>query len=338
MKLITRKGRIRLAILAVVLAVALSWAYITMIRMPLKSFTGKLPALTTAQQTLSERLRRDVIVLAKDIGEHNVFAPTKLRQAAEFVEASLARTGRPVQRQSYEVEKQVCHNFEIEITGKSRREEIVVIGAHYDSVLGSPGANDNGSGVAALLALSTSLAPIEPSRTLRLVAFVNEEPPYFQTELMGSRVYARRARQRGERIVAMLSLETMGYYSDAVGSQKYPFPFGLLYPSRGNFIAFVGNTRSGHLVRNSIAAFRKEAQFPCEGAALPAGIAGVGWSDHWAFWQEGYAAVMVTDTAPFRYPHYHTGEDTPDKLDYDRLARVTEGLEKVIRALVNPEN
>jgi Peptidase family M28 len=337
MKLITRKGGVRLGILGAVLAVGLSWAYITMIRMPLKSFRGNLPPLTPAQQALSERLRRDVTVLGKDIGEHNVFVPAKLRQAAEFVESSLARTGHPVQRQSYEVEKEVCHNFEIEIPGKTRREEIIVIGAHYDSVLGSPGANDNGSGVAALLALSAALARIEPVRTLRFVAFVNEEPPNFQTELMGSRVYARRCRERGERVVAMLSLETLGYYSEAKGSQKYPFPFGLLYPSRGNFIAFVGNTGSAALVRTCVGAFRKEAQFPSEGAALPAGIAGVGWSDHWAFWQEGYAAVMVTDTAPFRYPHYHTGDDTPDKLDYERLARVTEGLEKVIRALVNPD-
>ena len=154
---------------------------------------------------------------------------------------------------------------------------------------------------------------------------------------MGSRVYARRSHERGERIVAMLSLETIGYYSEAKGSQKYPFPFGLLYPSRGNFIAFVGNTRSADLVRACIHRFRQEAQFPSEGAALPGAIEGVGWSDHWAFWQEDYPALMVTDTAPFRYPHYHSIEDTPDKLDYERLARVTEGLEKVIRSLVNPD-
>jgi hypothetical protein len=337
MKFITRKGCIRLAILATLLVLGFVWVHVTMIRMPLRSFAGELPKLTPAQKALSDRLRRDVIALAKDIGERNVFLPDTLGKAAEFVERALARSGRPVQRQSYEVLKEMCHNFEVEIPGTSRREEIVVIGAHYDSVPGSPGANDNGSGVAALLALSESLARMQPARTLRFVTFVNEEPPHFQTKLMGSWVYARRARERGERIVAMLSLETIGYYSDAKGSQKYPFPLGLLYPSRGNFIAFVGNTRSAELVRNCIRTFRNEAQFPSEGAALPGGIVGVGWSDHWAFWQEGYSAVMVTDTAPFRYPYYHTDEDTPDKLDYDPLARVTEGLERVIRALANPD-
>lgn len=337
MKLVTRKGWMRLGILAVVLVIGITWFYAAMIRMPLKSFTGDLPALTPAQKILSQQLHRDVNALAKDIGERNVLLPDKLRNAADFVERALARSGRPVQRQSYEVLNQPCHNLEIEIPGTARREELVVIGAHYDSVPGSPGANDNGSGVAALLALSQSLGQTQPARTLRFVAFVNEEPPHFQTGLMGSRVYARRSRERGERIVAMLSLETMGYYSETKGSQKYPFPFGLFYPSRGNFISFVGNSRSADLVRACVRSFRRQAQFPSEGAALPAAIEGVGWSDHWAFWQENYPALMVTDTAPFRYPHYHSIEDTPDKLDYERLARVTEGLEKVILSLVNPD-
>jgi hypothetical protein len=149
---------------------------------------------------------------------------------------------------------------------------------------------------------------------------------------MGSVRYARRCRQRDEQIVAMLSLETIGYYSDAPGSQQYPFPFGLLYPSEGNFIGFVGNVSSGDLVRTAIGAFRQHARFPSEGAAVPASIQGVGWSDHWSFWQVGYPGIMVTDTAPFRYPHYHRREDTPDKVDYARMARVVAGLEHVVTA------
>ncbi|MHC4320424.1 MAG: M28 family peptidase, partial [Planctomycetota bacterium] len=165
------------------------------------------------------------------------------------------------------------------------------------------------------------------------LCFVNEEPPYFQTANMGSRVYARRCRQRGEDITAMICLETIGYYSDEKGSQNYPPPLGLLYPSTGDFIALVGNYGSRALVRQVVESFRRHAQFPSEGAAMPGVLPGIGWSDHWAFWKEGYSAVMVTDTAPFRYPHYHQSTDTPDKIDYERMARVVEGMEAVVREL-----
>lgn len=185
-----------------------------------------------------------------------------------------------------------------------------------------------------MLALARRFARLTADRTLRFVAFVNEEMPYAFTEKMGSRVYARRCRERGENVVAMFSLETIGYYSDTSGSQKYPAPFGLLYPSTGNFIGFIGNTRSGNLVRQVVATFRQNEKFPSEGAAVPEFVAGVGLSDHSSFWQEGYPAVMVTDTAMFRYPHYHESEDTIDKVDFDRLARVVRGLEKVIEVLV----
>jgi hypothetical protein len=132
----------------------------------------------------------------------------------------------------------------------------------------------------------------------------------------------------------MISLETIGYFSDAPGSQKYPSPgLGLFYPSKGNFIGFAANTTSRSLLRETVAAFRKAGRLPCQGAALPAAIPGIGWSDQWSFWQCGYPAIMVTDTAPFRYPHYHEPTDTPDKLDYDRFALVVSGMEKTIADL-----
>ena len=175
------------------------------------------------------------------------------------------------------------------------------------------------------------------ARTLRFVAFVNEEPQYFQTPQMGSFVYAARCQSRGDRIEAMISLETIGYYSNEPRSQGYPAPgLGFLYPRTGNFIAFVGNVASRSLLRNVIGEFRRYAQIPSEGGALPAMIPGVGWSDQWSFWQHGYPGIMVTDTAPFRYPHYHAATDTPDKLDYDSMTRVVVGLEKVIHHLANP--
>ncbi len=228
-----------------------------------------------------------------------------------------------------------CANIEFEIPG--RGPEIIVIGAHYDSVFGSPGANDNGSGVAALLALARRFAARPPgARTLRFVAFTNEEPGHFQTEAMGSWVYASRCRARGDQIAGMISLETVGYFSNAPGSQKFPM-LGLkaFYPSAGNFIAFVSNLSSRSLLRRVLRTFRASATLPSEGAALPAAVPGVGWSDHWAFWQHGYPALMITDTAPFRYPHYHARTDTPEKLDYESMARLVSALEKVINDLAH---
>lgn len=335
MRLVTRAACKRLAALAAVLLGAglLGWGF--MIRMPLQSFRGPLPPLSPEQTALRDGLRRDVTKLAAEIGERNVFQPDQLRAAAEFVASALAEAGYQVRRQDFAVQGQTCQNLEVERPGNARREEIVIIGAHYDSVHGSPGANDNGSGVAGLLALARAWAGREPARTVRFVAFVNEEPPFFQTEHMGSLVYARRCQQRRENIVAMVSLETIGCYDSAPGSQKYPFPVGWFYPSRGDFIGFVSNTRNGPLVRRCVAAFRRHAQFPSEGGALPGVLPGIGWSDHWAFWQVGYPAVMVTDTAPFRYPHYHTKQDTPDKLDYERLVRVVHGLDQVLEELAN---
>jgi Zn-dependent M28 family amino/carboxypeptidase len=219
------------------------------------------------------------------------------------------------------------------LDGRGRAQELVVIGAHYDSVSGCPGANDNATGVAALLELAHRFASRAQHRTVRFVAFVNEEPPFFKTAQMGSVIYANAAKARGDRVAGMLSLETIGYYSDQRGSQQYPAPIARLYPDVGNFIGFVSNIGSARLLLKARKAFRRRTSFPLQSAAAPEAIAGVAWSDHWAFWQAGYSAMMVTDTAPFRYPWYHTSEDTPEKIDYDKLAQVVEGLEAVIESL-----
>jgi Zn-dependent M28 family amino/carboxypeptidase len=306
-----------------------------MIRMPGTSFQGTLPPLTAEQREAVEALRADVEQLAGRIGERNHRHRAALRMAAEHVERRMASTGLGPRRQSTGASGHDFDNLELEVAGAERPHEIVVVGAHYDSVLGSPGANDNGTGVAALLWLAARFADRRLPRTLRFVAFVNEEPPHFQTDAMGSLVYARRCQQRGENVVAMLSLETLGCYSDAPGSQAYPPPLGAFYPSEGNFVAFVANRGSRELVRQVIEEFRKSASFPSEGASLPAWVPGVGWSDQWAFWQAGYPGVMVTDTAPFRYPHYHSHRDTPDQVDYERLARVVTGLSAVVQALAS---
>lgn len=307
-----------------------------MIRMPGRSHAGPLPPLTDTQRQLAHRLRAHVARLAGDIGERNVWAFDGLEAAAAYLEATLRGLGYAVTSQEFTAQGRRVRNLAAERRGAVSADEIVLVGAHYDSVFGCPGANDNASGVAALLDLARWFAEQQPSRTLRFVAFVNEEPPLFQTGAMGSLVYARRARQRGDRIVAMLSLETIGSYSDVEGSQQYPFPFGLFYPSRSDFIAFVGNLASRALVREAVGSFRRHAEFPSEGVAAPGGIVGIGWSDHWSFWEQKYPALMVTDTALFRYAHYHLPSDTPERVDYERMARVVNGLARVIEDLTNP--
>ena len=323
--------------IAVAAILALLWWF--GIKMPGKNISKAAP-LSPDEVTLREELRADVQKLAGDIGERNMWHYPQLNAAADFIENSFSRAGLRPRRDTYEIRGQACHNIETEIAGASP--EIILIGAHYDSVFGSPGANDNGSGVAAMLALARRFANRQPERrltqtpykTLRFVAFVNEEPPYFLSGEMGSLVYARRCKERGEKISAMISLETIGYFSDAPNSQVYPSrALGAFYPKVGNFIGFVSNVHSRTLLRRAIALFREHAKIPSEGAALPWFIPGVSWSDQWSFWKNGYPGIMVTDTAPFRYPYYHSADDTPDKLDYDRFALVVSGMEKVIENL-----
>jgi len=272
--------------------------------------------------------------------------PKNLESAAAYIEKSFRAQGYKVSSHGYILQKgfsslpsgskeHVPRNIEAEIPGDVYRDEIVLVGAHYDSVIGSPGANDNATGTAGLLEIGNLLSGKKLKRTIRLVAFVNEEPPFFATKNMGSYVYAQRSRERQENIIGMISLETLGYYSDKKGSQKYPFPLGLFKPDTGNFIGFVSNLRSKPFLNDFIKRFRDLVEFPSDGVAFPQIIPGIGWSDHRSFWKFGYPAIMVTDTALFRYPYYHSPEDTPDKIHYDRLARVVSGLLKVIEVLAN---
>ena len=298
--------------------------------MPNSSYSGPFKLLSESELLLKDYLKKHVYMLAEQIGERNIWHYNELNDSAGYIEATLAGLGYDVAKQEYKVENKILKNIEAELVGTSKPEEIIIVGAHYDSVIGSPGANDNASGVAAVLEIARLVSKEKLPRTLRMVAFVNEEPPFFQTEKMGSRIYAARSRKRGEKVIAMFSLETIGYYSDAPGSQHYPFPFGSFYPDTGNFIGFVGNISSRELVQKALSSFRKNTPFPSEGLTAPGWFIGIGWSDHWSFWKEGYPAAMITDTALFRYEQYHTMEDTPDKIDYDRTARVVEGISRVV--------
>ena len=317
------------------LAAATAWLLWYMVKVPGVSYLGELKPLTAEEKLLADNLRRHVVAVASR--EHNVWHRPALEEAAQYIERALGRSGYAIAAQRFETAIGEVRNIEVEVPGDTRAGEIVVVGAHYDSVLGATGANDNGSGVAAVLELARLFEGAKPARTLRFVTFVNEEPPFFKGDQMGSRVYARRSTGRGENIIAMFSLETIGYYSDRPGSQRYPFPLGFFYPSTGNFIAFVSNLSSRALLHEVIASFRLHAQVPSEAAAAPAFIPGVDWSDHWSFWYESYPALMVTDTPPYPSPYYHTAQDTTDKVDYDRLARVVTGLHRMLRELAQTQ-
>jgi len=240
-----------------------------------------------------EALERHVEALAHEIGERHVFRPQALAAAADYIQSVWEAQGYEVARHVYEVEGVGCANLEVLRTGVDRPDEVLLIGAHYDSVRGSPGANDNGSGVAALLGLSRLFADITSALTVRFVAFVNEEPPFFYWGQMGSMVYARAARRRGDRIGTMVSLEMLGCYDERPGSQRYPPLFRWFYPDRGDFIAFVANLRSRRALRRFASAFRSHSDFPVETLATLGFVPGVSWSDHLAFWRQGYRALIV---------------------------------------------
>ncbi len=283
-------------------------------------------------------LGKSLETLATRIGERHLGKPEQLESAAVWIESTLsgANLGYLVERHPYEVGGKEVRNLIAELPGRERRDEIIVVGAHYDTVPGSPGANDNGGGIAALISLARAFAGDAQGRTIRFAAFVNEEPPYFQTEAMGRHVYAEACRARQEKIVAMLCLETIGYYSDAEGSQKIPPGLEGKFPTVGNFLAFVGNESSRYLVDAAKSAFPTASDIPAFGGIFPDDGPGAGSSDHWSFWQAGFPAVMITGTAPYRYPHYHLATDTPDKVDLAKLEDATCGIKAIIDALANP--
>jgi len=306
-----------------------------MFAMPGQSYQGQLPPLTAAERTIRNHSRDIVQHLAGTIGERNLWHYQQLEETAQYIEHAFQQLGYRTQRHNYTLAGNTVSNIEAEWAGTSKADEIIVLGAHYDTVLGTPGADDNGSGVAALLELARLLKSQHLKRSIRFVAFVNEEPPFTFTRKMGSRVYTKRIKERGDNVVAMFSLESLGYYSDAKNSQHYPFPFGFFYPNQANFIGFVSNISSRRLLYKTIAAFRQHAQFPSEGVAAPTLVPGIGWSDQWSFWRAGFAAVMITDTALFRNPNYHRATDTIDTIDFDRMARVINGLKAVFIQLAN---
>ena len=311
---------------AVVVAVLLVYGT----TMPGVSWSGLSPDAPGKKES-GERLAAHVTKLAGEIGERHVWRGRALDDAANYIEERFQEF-RYVPRIE-EVDNTGARNILVDLHGTRTQKRILVIGAHYDSRLFTPGADDNASGVAMLLELARAFSGRRQPLTLRFIAFTNEERPFFGTPRMGSRVSAERSRVAGEEIAGMYSLEMLGFYADAKGSQRYPRVVRSLYPDAGNFVAFIGNFSSRSFLLQSLEAFRAQALFPSEGLSMPQLLVpGIRRSDHSSYWAYDYPAVMITDTADYRNPNYHMHTDTPDTLDYNRMAILLEGLIAMIEA------
>lgn len=277
-------------------------------------------------------LERDVRHLVEAFAPRDARHPDNLARTAEFLRAALAERLGTAELQPFEVAGAVHHNVSARL-GPAEAERIVV-GTHYDAAEPGIGADDNASGVAGLLELARLLSGAELGCAVELVAFALEEPPHFGTSTMGSAVHAAALRRSGVRLRAMLCLEMIGCFRDEPGSQSYPAPLlRWLYPSRGDFVAVVGTLGQAGLVRRVKRAMAGATPLPVRSLNAPSFLPGVDFSDHASYWAQGFAAVMVTDTAFYRNPRYHTAADTPDTLDYARMARVVDGVHAAIRAL-----
>jgi Zn-dependent M28 family amino/carboxypeptidase len=285
--------------------------------------------------TIAARARRVVEILAGEYPSRHGSNPKVLNGAATFIEQEFASLGYQVQSQWYEADGALVRNVIVEKKGEQSEKGSIVIGAHYDTVLGTPGADDNATGIAGLIEVSRLLKEHKCNRTIRFVAFPHEEPPYFYTHLMGSRQYARNLKEEGENICAMLTLEMLGY-AGAGFKQLYPAPLLRIlgrYPKDGNYIALVSNLRSARLLSMVRKAMRHRGTIGVESLSAPGFIPPLFLSDHSSFWKYGFPALMITDTAFLRNPHYHSSTDKADTLNYPFLAGVIDAVYGAVLAL-----
>jgi hypothetical protein len=282
---------------------------------------------------LEEHLRELTVI----IGERSVVTPRNLKKSEEYIAEFYGSLGLPVETEPYEYRGLQVANIISRIELGPREETPpmrYLLGAHFDSVEGTVGADDNASAVAVQLEVARNLVnrhQVGSRRvSVKLVSFALEEPPVFGTRFQGSAVHARNARARGEVIDGMLCLEMVGYACREPGCQDYPFPVNWMgYPKTGDFIGIVGNFSSRALTRSLVQSFRGNPGLPVVSLSVPFNgwpLPAVRLSDHASFWDHGYRAVMITDTAFFRNPHYHLPSDTLDKLDFRFMAELVESL------------
>ena len=299
--------------------------------MPSRTLDRPLADLTRAAEVdRADRLRASVVALATTGGRRG----SGLVLAADWIEASWADLDLQVTRLPYELSGgDEVVNLQVVLPGRDRELPCLVVGAHYDTFGNTPGADDNASGVALLLELSRDLRESSLARDVRLVAFACEEPPYFDTAEMGSARYVAALENAGVPVLAMVSLESLGCFRDAAGTQSYPAGLSWLFPGRGHFVAVVGDVGSRRLASRTARLLIDHGTLPVESAALPSFLPGVDWSDHRSFRARGIPAVMLTDTAPFRNPHYHRRTDTPETLDYRAMALLADALPRIVEEL-----
>jgi hypothetical protein len=283
---------------------------------------------------IQNNLKRTVNVLAREIGSRGYLQLNELDRTIDYISAELSKYGYTVFDQPYDYRGITYKNIFVEKKGRDVPERILVIGAHYDTVTGTPGADDNASAVAGLLELARLLADTPLNKTVHFVAFTLEEPPLFRSKFMGSYVYAKGLNQAGRNVEGMICLEMIGYFTDEPDSQLLPLPFmRWFYPSKGNFITLVSNIQSKGFLNRVKGAFKKGTDLPVESLSTISIVPGVDFSDHRSFWKFGYNALMVTDTAFYRNPQYHGAGDIPEILDYERMAEVVLGLQSAIEEL-----
>jgi len=285
---------------------------------------------------LEERIKRHIEVLAQDLGERNYIYYQNLEKAADYIRDEFRLYGYETEEQIYTLKNQPYRNIIATKPGGDKKDKIIIISSHYDSVFGSPGADDNASGCAGLLELARLLFKNTLNKTIRFIGFTNEEPPFCFSKDMGSFRYAESAKKRKEDIEAMLCLESIGFYSDEKSSQGYPMGLMSFYPDRADFIGIVSNLGSGSLLKRIVKEFKEASNFPVEYlVSQPFFVPAISFSDNWSFWQFGYKAVMITDTAFYRNPYYHTQKDTIDKLDCRKISLLINALHSVILKLGN---
>jgi len=284
------------------------------------------------KRRLKQNLTSHVKFLSGEIGERNLYNYENLEKAYQYIKAALDASGLAVTIQNYRCQGKLVRNIIAEISGSVHKEKIIVVGAHYDTVLGSPGADDNASGIAALLELARLFEDIKSKHTIRFAAFTLEEPPVFGSPEMGSRRYAAKLRENDENVIGMICLEMIGYYSHKKGGQQYPL--SLIkhgYPNVGNFIAVVGDFMSEHLVKQIKDGLETYCKVPSYALATYRSVPGVELSDHSSFWAYNYPAIMLTDTAFYRNPYYHEKNDVYDTLNYRMFSELVEGLFHTIK-------
>lgn len=287
---------------------------------------------------IEANLRLHVDRLAGLIGPRTLARPKTITATIGYISGQWRAMGYDISQEQYDAIGDQATNLIVEKSGKKRAKEIVLLGAHYDTVQTTPGADDNASAVAVMLEASRLLSDHQGKRTARYVAFACEEPPYFNLDCMGSQHHARQARLRGDQIVGMLCLEMVGYFTDEPQSQQIPtaIPESLrrFFPKRGDFLAAVGNLKSWKLGWGFRRGFKCATRLPLFSIQLPERVREIRLSDNSSFWDQGYPALMLTDTSFLRNPHYHLETDTPETLDYVRMTEVTIGVASAMKRLL----